>query len=277
MKRLLLVFSLFGITACSTVPDPKTLPPPPSMALNPQPLASSEEIALAVNAIPADAKYVIYAELKLDGLTIQPGQEAQVGADLSRIIDQVFTLARERGANLVVLLSTQHGVDLPIKGCTSLLRVRPQNPVITAILFQSVSRGASVPNVRFTTQQAEESEGVAYKITLALDTAGVTKAYWTYGNISRFVAEAVKNRFDTISITSTSDKEFEEVWLPGCDEPLRVSLKKPVLDVHIYRENMPNQPPLRTPGSGTPAASASAKATADKGAPVAPPSGAAGR
>ena len=37
-----------------------------------------------------------------------------------------------------------------------------------------------------------------------------------------------------------------------------------------------NQPP-RTPVSGTPAASASAKATADKGAPVAPPPGAAGR
>jgi hypothetical protein len=38
-----------------------------------------------------------------------------------------------------------------------------------------------------------------------------------------------------------------------------------------------NQPPLQTPTSGTPAASASAKATADKGAPVAPPPGAAGR
>jgi TonB family protein len=38
-----------------------------------------------------------------------------------------------------------------------------------------------------------------------------------------------------------------------------------------------NQPPLRMPVSGTPAASASAKATADRGAPVAPPPGIAGR
>ena len=40
---------------------------------------------------------------------------------------------------------------------------------------------------------------------------------------------------------------------------------------------LPNQPPLQTPVSGTPAASASAEPTADKGAPVAPPPGAAGR
>jgi hypothetical protein len=39
----------------------------------------------------------------------------------------------------------------------------------------------------------------------------------------------------------------------------------------------PNKPPLRMPVSGTPAASASAEATADRGAPVAPPPGAAGR
>jgi hypothetical protein len=38
-----------------------------------------------------------------------------------------------------------------------------------------------------------------------------------------------------------------------------------------------NQPPLQTPTSGTPAASASAKATADRGVPVAPPPGIAGR
>ena len=37
------------------------------------------------------------------------------------------------------------------------------------------------------------------------------------------------------------------------------------------------QPSLRTPASGTPAASASAEATADRDAPVAPPSGAGGR
>jgi hypothetical protein len=39
----------------------------------------------------------------------------------------------------------------------------------------------------------------------------------------------------------------------------------------------PNQPPLRMPVSSTPAASASAEPTADRGAPVAPPPGIAGR
>jgi hypothetical protein len=42
-------------------------------------------------------------------------------------------------------------------------------------------------------------------------------------------------------------------------------------------KNRANQPPLRMPVSGTPAASASAEPTADRGAPVAPPPGIAGR
>jgi hypothetical protein len=43
------------------------------------------------------------------------------------------------------------------------------------------------------------------------------------------------------------------------------------------KPSQPNKPPPRMPVSGTPAASASAKATADRGAPVAPPPGASGR
>jgi len=50
-----------------------------------------------------------------------------------------------------------------------------------------------------------------------------------------------------------------------------------VLNENGNMERPPNQPPLQTPVSGTPAASASAEPTADKGAPVAPPPSIAGR
>jgi len=50
----------------------------------------------------------------------------------------------------------------------------------------------------------------------------------------------------------------------------------PEESIKLMKEESPN-PPLQTPTSGTPAASASAEATADRGAPVAPPPGAAGR
>jgi len=46
---------------------------------------------------------------------------------------------------------------------------------------------------------------------------------------------------------------------------------------HIEFDDEANKPPPQTPTSGAPATSAFARPTADRGAPVAPPPGAAGR
>ena len=62
--------------------------------------------------------------------------------------------------------------------------------------------------------------------------------------------------------------------------PYLRDMKDEVARIHFtitWQKRQPNQPPLRMPVSGTPAASASAKATADRDAPVAPPPGIAGR
>jgi len=48
-------------------------------------------------------------------------------------------------------------------------------------------------------------------------------------------------------------------------------------ETKTYEDNSPNKSTLQTPTSGTPAAASSAEATEVRGAPVAPPSGAAGR
>ena len=49
------------------------------------------------------------------------------------------------------------------------------------------------------------------------------------------------------------------------------------LSLNEVIKQKPNPPPVQTPTSGTPAAASSAEATEVRGAPVAPPSGAAGR
>ena len=247
MRRLRSTVLLLAITYAGygTIPDPKTLPAPPSVAINPSPLEANARIEMQVDAIPADAKYVIYAELKLDGLTIDNENVASVGQELSRILGDTFKLAKERGANLIVLLSNEHGIDVTISHCQQTLRLRPKDPVLTAILFQSKSLGSKRPEarkVRFTTTVPDaEGDRIRYKISLAQDTAGVTKAYWTYGNISRFVSDALEHDFDTIALQSTSDAQYENVSLPGCDDPLRISLGKPELIVTILKAGQLNQ------------------------------------
>ena len=69
-------------------------------------------------------------------------------------------------------------------------------------------------------------------------------------------------KMDLISKWEPSD-DGSERWLEVCDP-------------EYFEEESPNQA-LRTPASGTPAASASAEPTADRDAPVAPPPGIAGR
>jgi hypothetical protein len=56
-----------------------------------------------------------------------------------------------------------------------------------------------------------------------------------YANIARFVKDAVDSGYDTVSIRSSQDAVGEDVWLPGCDTPLKVSNAKPELDVTIYK------------------------------------------
>jgi len=76
-------------------------------------------------------------------------------------------------------------------------------------------------------------------VSLQVNTARVDKAYWTYSNISRFVDAAVASNFDTIAFKSAGPLGSEEVWLPSCDAPARISLARPELDVTIFRRKQP--------------------------------------
>jgi hypothetical protein len=74
-----------------------------------------------------------------------------------------------------------------------------------------------------------------YKIELKAGPSGAPKAFWVYANISRFVKDAIGNGFDTVSVRSPEDAAGEDVWLPSCDEPAKVSVSKPELDVTLFK------------------------------------------
>jgi hypothetical protein len=221
------------------MPPVESMPPPPSVAMNPAPLDASAEVKVLVNVIPASAKYVIYVDLASKGNQLKPEEAADTGNNLSGLVEQLREAAKSRGANLIVVLGAEHGIDVPLKQTPQLLKLRANDPSLVIILFRWDALAPLTPaesRVRFTTQAPPTNgENVSYKISLSLDTAGISKAYWLYGNISRFIADASARGFDTVALRSTNDARFENVWLPGCDEPVRVSLTKPELDVTIFK------------------------------------------
>jgi hypothetical protein len=110
---------------------------------------------------------------------------------------------------------------------------------VTALLFDwDGAAGLSDKEraVRFTTAAPPPGvASIAYKIELKAGPTGVPKAFWVYANISRFVKDAIGNGFDTVSVASSQDPAGEDVWMPACDEPARVSVSKPELDVSLYK------------------------------------------
>jgi hypothetical protein len=221
------------------MPDPASLPPPPSVAVNPSPKSPREKVRVLVDTIPAQARYVREANAPMNGVTIPPGQERAFGKSLSHGIDQLIELARQAGANTVVLLSHGRGSAIPIEQSKDPLLLTPDAPRLSAILFDWA------PTLRLTDKEKRVRFGIdmlpagkdriQQTITMELNTAGATMATWAYGNISRFAKEAVTHDLDAVSLRSSRDVQAEDVWLPGCDQPLKISRTKPTLEVTIFK------------------------------------------
>jgi hypothetical protein len=215
------------------------MPPPPSVAVNPAPKSQRSLVRFLVDEVPASAKFVAYAQLKMDGRTIDKSHAREVGEGLSKEFERMVDSARQKGANLIVLFSQAHGISAPIAQSERPLMLGSPDPVVTAVLFDwDSSAGLSNKEkaVRFTTEAPpRDKPNIQYKFELKVDTAGITESYWAYANIARFVKDAVDSGYDTVSIGSSQDAVGEDVWLPGCDTPLKVSNAKPELDVTIYK------------------------------------------
>jgi len=254
MKPLLL--SLVVIVLCAgraaADQDISKLPPPPSVAMNPAPKPAGSEVRFLVDVIPAEAKYVVYAQMKMNGLTVEPSQVPQISAGISGSLDRMPDFARKNGANLIVLLSQQHGIPVPIRQADQPLMLKRENPVVTVIFFDwnpALVLSEKEKKIRFVTGpvlpaavHAGDSHTVVsmhYTLVLKMNTASIDKSYWAYSNMSRFVKDAVDHGLDTVALRSSDDFLAQEVWLPASDSPIKVSMSKPVLDVTIFKRTAP--------------------------------------
>jgi hypothetical protein len=228
-----------GAGAPLSVLSDATPPPPPSFAVHPEAKPPQSPVTFLVNTIPASAKFVNFAQMTLGARPIGESQAADIGRDLSKSFDGMADLARQYGGNLVVVFSQEHGISVPIAQCDRPLVLKTANSVVTALLFDwDGAAGLSDKEraVRFTTAAPPPGvASIAYKIELKAGPTGVPKAFWVYANISRFVKDAIGNGFDTVSVASSQDPAGEDVWMPACDEPARVSVSKPELDVSLYK------------------------------------------
>jgi hypothetical protein len=269
MKSLRLIPLLLG--AVLAIASSDALPTPSSDSASPVAADLTVPVRFLVDVIPAEAKYVIYGQINLKGLVLSEANSAEVGNKLTNTCPGFVALARQRGANLVVFLSNETGIEIHVKPLDRPLILRAHDPVVTAILFQWAAAGKvdeKERSIRFTTTVPDHpTPSISYKIELKTDTAGITKSFWLYGNISRFVKDAVTHGFDTVAIRSSEDTATEDVWLPGCDEPLKVSLGHPVLDVLIFTRKPPNPAAELTRPTVTPPADAGDRASGAHGSP----------
>jgi len=254
MKHLLfslVLIALLGGRAAAD-PDVSSLPPVPSVAHIPTPKPPGSAVRFLVNTIPSEAKYVIYAQMKMNGLTVDQDQVPQISAGISGSLDRMPDFARKNGANLIVLLSQQQGIPVPIRQTDQPLILKRENPVVTVIFFDwdpGLVLSEKEKRIRFVTGPVppaavaagnpHEVVSMHYALALRMDTASIDKSYWAYSNMPRFVKDAVAHGLDTIALRSSDDFLAQEVWLPAGDSPIKVSMSKPVLDVTIFKRAMP--------------------------------------
>jgi hypothetical protein len=235
----------FAFEAAAEMPDPATLSNPPSVAIDPRPKPRVEPVRVLVDTIPAKARFVTVARASL-GAKIRRGMESAIGKALSESIDQLIEQARQAGANTIVLLSTGHGRAVPISHSDVPLVLDPDHPSLAAILFDcdaTLQLTEAEKHVQFVIDVLPRGrQAIRYHIDLQLNTAKAPLDYWFYGNISRFVKDAVDHHLDTISLQSSADNATEEVWLPGNARPLRISKTTPVIGVTIFKREKGGTP-----------------------------------
>jgi hypothetical protein len=221
------------------IPDPSTLPPPPSVAVNPTVKPADSEIIFLVDLIPSTAKFINYTQIVLSDAIVAEESAADLGKKLSGGFNQLYDLARNLQANLVVILSQANGISVTIDQVAQPLILKKESAVITAILFDwdSTSEISDKERMIRFTNETPPTKTTVSEFTISLKSApeGMTLSYWAYGNISRFVQEAVDQDFDTISFRSTKDEAYESIWLPASDIPARISTENPELMVGIYK------------------------------------------
>jgi len=156
--------------------------------------------------------------------------------------------SRAGRANLIVILTQAHGIAVPVRQVSQPLVLRRQNPVVTLLFFDwnpTKALSEREKGVRYFAEKGPQPApptgtvlvptSINMSITLKVAPAQANMAPWAYLNFSRFVREAVARGFDSVVIKSSADHIGDDVWLPGCDNPVRISTATPELNVKAYR------------------------------------------
>ena len=227
----------FSTLSLWSYPDPGTLPPPPSAEPHPVSRPAGSPVYVLVDVIPATAKFIDYAQIRIQELP-DPNHLSDFSRNISKEIAKMVEGVPSLGGNLLVLLSQAHGVQVPISQSTRPLMLAAKKGAIVALLFSWNGNGTTTKReteIQFLIDAEPKTKpSMTYRIALESRPEGAPMGFWVYMNISRFVKDALACNANRISLKSTTDSEYEEVYLPSCDQTLKVSTKHPVLETSIY-------------------------------------------
>ncbi|HZZ58058.1 MAG TPA: hypothetical protein VFE31_09525 [Opitutaceae bacterium] len=214
--------------------------PAPPAAERLDPLPADAPIVVLVDTIPLGARYVEHTLCTCPMPHLDASQAGAAAENIAELLPEAAAFARTQGANVLVLFGAEHGVPVPLPGVSDPVTLAFDHPGYVLVFFRCdlPCRLPKIP-VRFTTDlppAAFKAQATAVSYRVGRDGGySRTLASWVYGNLSRFMTQADQLGFDRISIPSAEGPDTEDVLLPGCDRPLRVSRDHPSLNVTIYR------------------------------------------
>lgn len=214
--------------------------PAPSAADRLAPLPADAPIVVLVDTIPLGARYVEHTLCTCPMPHLDASQAGAAAENIAELLPEAAAFARTQGANVLVLFGAEHGLPVPLPGVSAPVTLAFDHPGYVLVFFRCdlPCRLPKLP-VRLTTDPppaAFKAQATAVSYRVGRDGGSSrTLASWVYGNLSRFMARADELGLDRISIPSAEGPDTEDVFLPGCDRPLRVSRDHPSLNVTIYR------------------------------------------
>ncbi len=190
---------------------------------------------IEVDKIPLAGVFQNYGEFDWTGINLHKvdldrfKEEAIIGS-----IPQIVQMANQSDCNRIVLFSngSNDRKEFHIPGISTPLLLDTKNPKLIALWYKKSGRkSAFIPFVAVRPQATNGS--IDFDTSMIENTANVNHSYWLYLNLSKLMKEAVDNNASSIYIESTEDTNYEEVWLPQLDTPIRISKKDPKLHAEI--------------------------------------------
>lgn len=197
------------------------------------------EVLITVDQIPSSGVFQNYGVLDWEGVDLNQVDLDQFKSEaIDESLSGLVPMVQDSGSNYIVLFSngSKERKEFKIEGVTNPLLLDTQSPKLIAIWFKDAKAGSGHAFIPFVSKEPEKPNGsIDFDISLEVNSAGVSLSHWVYLNLPKFMSEAVKIEASSIFIESTSDVDFEEVWLPQLETPIKLSKTNPKLHVEIIK------------------------------------------